>query len=294
MTISYRNPSIKSTNVRLNNDFKIHFFHLFFSLLWMLSRSLAKYVVKTLFFKPQVYKMNEKENQMIQTSQRFSFQAGGKTIQGYQWGKGPAVVFIHGWAGCGIQFYRYFDLLIKAGFSVYTFDHTGHGHSQGKTSNYFEFSNSVYEFMALQRDVEVQAIVAHSLGASATINYLWRTQNNIKTILIAPALSLIETLDLAFLKYGVPLCIFKALLKDIEDETGHLFAKENPIDQIKTLYSDILMVHDTNDKAISYEESWKASLLQENIRLFSTSGLGHIKILKDDELTKEIVRNIMI
>ncbi|MBU1342453.1 MAG: alpha/beta hydrolase [Proteobacteria bacterium] len=292
MTISHTNSFIKSTNVRVVEQFKVQTIYLFFSLLWIVSRPLAKYVVKKLFFTPQHYKMSEKEKQMIQKAKPFKFQSGGRTIQGYQWGKGPAVLFIHGWAGCGIQFYEYFELFVKAGFSVFTFDHVGHGNSDGKTSNYFEFSNAVYQFMTLQKKLDVKAIVAHSLGASAVINYLWRTGQGIKTILIAPALPLVDTLDHAFFKYGVPLSIFKSLLKDIEKETGHEFEKENPIDQIKLLCSDILIVHDTADRAISYEESWKASLLQDNIRLYSTHGLGHIRILKDKALANQIIRNI--
>ncbi len=292
MTISFQTRSVKSTNVRLCKDVKTHIVHYFLSFLWIMSKSLAKYVVKTLFFKPRPYRMSQKEKEIIKRADRFTFQTGSKKIQGYHWGTGPGVVFVHGWAGRGVQFYRYVDLFIRKGFSVYTFDHTGHGESDGKTSNYFEFSNAVHEFMKLQKENEISAIVAHSLGASAAINYLARTGSTTKTILIAPALSLIDTLDAAFLKYGVPLCIFNALLKDIEKDTGHEFAKENPVDQIKLLYSDILLIHDTNDKAISYEDSWKASLLQDNIRLYSTSGLGHIRILQDRMLAGEIARDI--
>lgn len=292
MAVSYRNSFFKSTNVRFNKKFSVHVTYLFFSVIWTISRSLAKNIVKALFFKPQEYTLSEKEKDMIKNARSFTFPSGDKTIQGYQWGKGPAVIFIHGWAGRGIQFFQYVDLLIEDGFSVFTFDHVGHGDSDGKTSNYFEFSNAVTGFMMFQKDLEIHAIVAHSLGGSAVINYLWQTRRNIKTILIAPALSLIDTLDQTFFRYGVPMPVFKSLIKEIEMETGHEFEKENPINLITTLDSDILIVHDTKDKAISYEDSWKISLLQDNIRLYSTQGLGHIRILKDKVLVKEIIGKI--
>ena len=292
MTVSYGNSLLKSTNVRVYKKLSIWFAYLFFSVTWKISRPLAKHIVKVLFFKPQKYKLTERENNMIKNARSFTFQSGDKTIQGYEWGKGPAIIFIHGWAGRGIQFLQYFDLLINAGYSVFTFDHVGHGDSEGQTSNYFEFSNAVISFMMFKKKLEIHAIVAHSLGASAVVNYLWQTGRKIKTILIAPALSLIDTLDQTFSRYGVPKAVFKSLIKEIETETGHEFEKENPASLITMLDSDILIVHDTHDKAISYEDSWKISLLNDNIRLYSTRGLGHIRILKDKALAREIIRKI--
>lgn len=293
MAIRYKKITFKSTNVRIEFDLKKHAVYLLFSLIWFVSRPLAKYIVKKVFFTPLGYKLSDNEKVMIKNARSFTFKSGDKTLQGYQWGKGPAVVFIHGWAGHGIQFHRYFDGLIKAGFSVLTFDHVGHGKSDGNESSYFEFTDAVTRFIDQQRNLPIQAIVAHSFGASAVINCLFKTQMNIKTILIAPALSLRNLLEETFDRYGVPLAIFKAYLKDLEKKLGHEFATENPKDLIKCISSDMLIVHDTNDKAISYEESWKASLLQNNIRLYSTRGLGHIRILKDKQLIKEMVKKII-
>ncbi len=284
MPVQYKRSSKKGTNVRyINIVFKV-FTGFIFYLIRPVSRSLVKYMVANLFFKPRKYQLSETEKNIIQKAHPFKFSSNGRTLQGYQWGEGPAVVFIHGWSGRAVQFYSYFDFLIRAGFSVLSFDHIGHGDSDGKTSSYFEFSDALKNFMDLQKDQDVRAIVAHSLGASAAVNYLWKTGNKIQTVLISPALFLVEMLEQTFSGYGVPKFAYQSVIRDIEIRTGHEFDKENPIDLIKTIPARLLIVHDIVDQAVSYEDSWRASLIHENIRLYSTKGLGHIRILRDESL----------
>ncbi len=298
MTISYKHSSLASTNVRFYKNIKTHIISAGFTLLWILAKPVVKYIVRALFFKPQKYKLSPQEKQMLKAAEKFEFKSGDDMLTGYKWGQGPTIVFVHGWAGRGIQFHSHFQSFIDTGYSIITFDQAGHGNSVGRDSNYFKFSNAVYDLMHQYKEIDVSAIVAHSLGASAVINYLWRRKKSknkdskatkeIKLAFIAPALSLIETLNNAFITYGVPLRILNSLLCDIEKKTGHIFQEENPKDLIQTIGSDILILHDTKDRAVSYEESWKASLLQNNIRLISTQGLGHIRILRDEEMVKEI------
>ncbi|MCF6246627.1 MAG: lysophospholipase [Desulfobacula sp.] len=297
MTISYKQTPIKSTNVRLNLDFRQRFIKFFFSFIWLVSSALSRLIIQRLFFRPLVYTLSENQKRILSKAKVFYFQSNvevgnDKILKAYQWGKGPAVVFIHGWAGRGIQFSRYISSLTQAGFSVLTFDHIGHGESDGKTANYFRFSNAVYDFLETRPQLDVHTIVAHSLGASAVINYLWRSKRKINTILIAPALNLIEMLNVTFERYGVPIAAFNALIDEIEVNSGRSFALENPIDLLSKVTQNILIVHDTKDKAVPYEESWNASLLQNNISLFPTNGLGHIRILEDESLIAHLVKRI--
>ncbi len=303
MTISYKHSSFKSTNVRFIKSVKTVFISIFFLFFWAIAKPIVKYVVRFFFFKPQKYRLTPQERLMLKSAEKFEFQSGNDVLTGYKWGQGPAILFVHGWAGRGIQFHSHFQSLIDSGYSIIAFDQAGQGNSAGGDSNYFKFSNAVFDLLHKQKEIEVSAIVAHSLGASAVINYLWRKKKSkteesatkkIKLIFIAPALSLIETLSHAFISYGVPLRILKSLLHDIENQTGHIFQNENPKDLIQTINSDILILHDTKDRAVSYEESWKASLLQNNIRLISTQGLGHIRILRDEAMVKEVYSYIRL
>ncbi len=292
MAVSYKSTSIKSTNVRFYGDIGNRLSYAIFSVIWFFSEPLAKFLVKYLFFRPQKYAISADQKAFLEKAVPFTFMSGKKKIQAYKWGQGPAILFVHGWAGQGVQFMPFFKPVLASGCSVVTFDHVGHGASDGMFANYFEFSKAVYNLIVNHRDLDIKAVVAHSLGGSAVVNFLSRTRLNIKVILIAPALSLIDTLNTTFIKYGVPLHIFKSLLKDLEQETGHEFAKENPVDLIQDITSDIYLVHDFKDKAISFEESRKVSLRQDNISLYPKYGLGHIRILKDDSVVNDVVKTI--
>ncbi len=298
MTISHEHSSFESTNVRFVKTIKTYLISMIFSVFWIVASPVAKYIVRFLFFKPQKYKLTPQEKLMLKSAEKFEFKSGDDILAGYKWGQGPAIVFVHGWAGRGIQFHSHFNPLIDAGYSIITFDLPGHGNSAGRDSNYFKFSNAVFDLMLQHKNMEVFAIVAHSFGASAVINFLWRklnskeleakTNKKIKLVFIAPALSIIDTLNRAFITYRLPLRIVNSLLRDIEKKSGHIFKKEDPKDLIQSIHSDLLIIHDTRDKVVSYEESWKASLRQTNIRLISTQGLGHIRILRDKEIANEI------
>ena len=260
---------------------------------WTLFPGLTGKLVKQLFFRPAAYPTSDEQKRVLQSARAFTFMSEGSVLQAYQWGEGPAVLLVHGWAGRGIQFYRYVSKLVSRGYTVVTFDHAAHGQSQGRTANYFLFSNAVYDLWEQVPDLNIQAVVAHSLGASAVINCLWRTGKKPVTVFIAPALHLVEMLDQTFARYGLPNEIFTALIDEIGARTNHTFSKENPIDLLKTLTHDIMIIHDTDDRAVAYEDSWNAGLVQNNISLFPTKGLGHIRILEDAPLIDLVVKKIV-
>ncbi len=294
MAISYKNTSLKSTNVRFKNRILPQISRFLFTTAWAVSSSLTKKAIMRMFFRPVSYEISKDQEKLLSQAEKFRFKSGGKQICAYKWGQGPAVLFVHGWAGQGIQFHRYIERLVSGGYSVIAFDHAGHGNSQGKTANYFKFSNAVYDLCEhlSALDIGIHAIVAHSLGASATINTLWRTKKRPVTVFIAPALHLIEMLDQTFERYGLPDYIFKSIIDDIGHQTNHTFSKENPIDLLKTLTHDIMILHDAKDRAVAYEDSWNASVIQNNISLVPTKGLGHIRILEDDALIDLVVKKI--
>ena len=292
MAVTYKAGYIESTNVRFYFGLKQKALQILFSLTWAVSQRFTRWILKRLFFSPVSYSLSNDQKDLLEKAETFTFVSGGHELKGYKWGQGPGILFIHGWAGHGLQCCNFLTRLLDEGFSVWTFDHAGHGASQGNTANYFRFSDAVYDFVNSRDDIELHTAIAHSLGASAWINYLWRTRQKISTILIAPALHLAEMLETTFSGYGIPKKAFRQLIQRIELETGHEFEQENPIDLIKDLTHEILIIHDKKDKAVPFEDSWNASLVQNNIQLLPTSGMGHIRILFEGSLINQIVEKI--
>ncbi|MCH8873690.1 alpha/beta fold hydrolase [candidate division KSB1 bacterium] len=83
----------------------------------------------------------------------------------YSWGKGPSVLLVHDWGGCGAQMASLAQPLVKAGYQVITFDALAHGDSPGKQTD-------LSEIVGIIKDIETKfngfhAIIAHSYGALA-------------------------------------------------------------------------------------------------------------------------------
>jgi pimeloyl-ACP methyl ester carboxylesterase len=292
MAVSYRNSFINSTNVRVNKDYKVEAFSKLLSVLWFISKPLTKYLIKAIFFTSRRFQITPVQKQILEDSETFSFVSGKTKVKAWKYGTGPSIVFVHGWSGRGVQFDTFFDAFVKAGYSVIFFDTLGHGESEGKTSSYFQFTDSIADLVKSRKDLNIRGFIAHSFGASAVVNYLSKNEMNVKTILIAPALNLVSMLNKTFEQYGVPLHIFHSVLKEFEVSMGHEFVKENPIDLIKKIKSEILIVHDKNDKAISSQDSKNIRENADNLLLHETKGLGHIRILRDEQ-TRNLIVNHM-
>lgn len=81
-------------------------------------------------------------------------------------GTGPTVVFCHGFGGNHVVWSEQVSYLVKKGYQVITFDHVGHGKSQGPAANTInEVINDtaqLIKYLALKSVI----LVGHSMGAS--------------------------------------------------------------------------------------------------------------------------------
>jgi hypothetical protein len=125
-----------STNVRLS-QVRQKAVHTFLDLLWNVTPTLTKLLVKKMFFTPSRYKITPVETQYLESGESFQLAVHDKTVQCWKWGSGPSILLAHGWNGRGIQLYHFIEPLMQGGYSVIGYDAPGHGVSQGKTSSYF-------------------------------------------------------------------------------------------------------------------------------------------------------------
>ena len=168
------------------------FFSLLVEVSWKIWPVVTEKIVLRLFFSPVEYKLNAAEKRLLQQGDIFFIKVRNKKIQCWRWGKGPLVILAHGWNGRGVQLHHFIEPLIQKGYSVITYDAPGHGESQGKTSSYFEFTDTIRALLTSPNDFRIRGIVAHSLGASATVNSMAKEGRPIRAVLIAPALRLKE------------------------------------------------------------------------------------------------------
>ena len=87
-------------------------------------------------------------------------------VKVYQTGKGPTVVFVHGWGGNAQQFFPLMRGLAQCGFSSIAFDQLGHGQSEMKPATLHQSvktNNHILEMVKKSSD-GLYSIVGHSTG----------------------------------------------------------------------------------------------------------------------------------
>ena len=266
--------------------------HFLLTAFWHLAPNATKNIVLNRFFKPMSYALTPLERQFLENGSSFHIHVHNKGIRCWKWGRGPGILFVHGWNGRGVNFAYFFKPLIDAGYSVITYDAPSHGESDGQVTNYFELSDTVRSFFDPSHGFNIQGIIAYSIGASAAINCISKDKPFIDAVLIAPALKLKEILFNAFNHHGVPKIVYRNLVAEMERYYGYDVHQDNPDVLAKTISTKMLIVHDKDDRTIPYTDSKILSEKTDNIFLHTTEGLGHKRILRDSAVVDVITSYI--
>jgi pimeloyl-ACP methyl ester carboxylesterase len=259
-----------------------------------MAQPLATRLFVQLFFTPLQYGFQEKELEWVHKASLFSFLVNGRKVQAYSWGEEshPVVLFIHGWAGRATQFRKFFPPLLKAGFRVVAFDGPAHGKSEGKRTNILEFRTALEQMIKL---VGVpQSTVAHSFGGTVALfgnseGLPIKKLINIGSPVIGD--KIIETFLKAVNGNWNTGLKFKAYMIKKYKRSFEEFSGQHFIQQIKTPIS-ILLVHDDQDKDVSIDHPLELIRLYPQAKLYKTSGLGHVRILKDETVIQDCLKFI--
>jgi pimeloyl-ACP methyl ester carboxylesterase len=246
-------------------------------------------MVQDRFFAPVCHPLSPEAEAWLEKGRPFRIQVDGRAVQGWQWGQGPAVLFVHGWNGQGGHFAPFIAPLLAAGCSVTAFDAPGHGLSDGKTGSYFQFADTVRALLRTGSGTRLKGLVGHSVGGAAVIGALSREETAARTVLIAPALDLKSILYGAFEGFGIPGPVYRGVIAGYERRYGYSFERDNPVRLLPRLKKRLLIVHDRSDDTTPYLESRRAADRSGNIRLHTTEGLGHKRILTDPAVVRLVV-----
>lgn len=261
----------------------------FLNLIWNYTPRLSRFIMKKLFFTPSAYKITPAEKHYLDNGRSFEISVHDKAVKCWQWGSGPSILLAHGWNGRGIQLHHFIEPLIRRGYSVITYDAPGHGESQGNTSSYFEFTDTIRTLLTSSNGYKIRGVIAHSMGASATVNSIAKENHPLEVVLIAPALRLAEVLYSYFDHIGVPKPIYQNLITEYENQFGYNMHRDNPSHLLREIESRIIIVHDKNDPTIPYLDSKELSDEFRNIELLTTERLGHKRILADSSVVNRII-----
>ncbi|MCH8955435.1 alpha/beta hydrolase [candidate division KSB1 bacterium] len=210
----------------------------------------------------------------------------------YSWGKGPSVLLVHDWGGCGAQMASLAQPLVKAGYQVITFDALAHGNSPGKQTD-------LSEIVDIIKDIEKKfngfhAIIAHSFGALAAGIALQDGVRANKLVVCSAATALDFYLRKFSKKLNASREMHGRIIVNVTNRLGMSIEKLSLVHIAARLNRPVLILHDQNDEVVDHREALALSKCWPGSELVMTSGLGHFGILKDSKTIQKIQQYISV
>jgi pimeloyl-ACP methyl ester carboxylesterase len=202
----------------------------------------------------------------------------------------PVVLLAHGWGGHAAQMLPLAESIAAQGLRPVLLEMPGHGSSRGSTSTLPQFARAI-EYVAArlqQQGFVLRALVAHSLGATASAFVVARGLPVQRVVLLAPAASPPEYTRLFAQVFGLSERTRAAMQRRIEAREGLLMPQFEPGAVGSRVRVPTLVVHDRGDSINRFADGQAYAHAIREARLSATEGLGHRKILKDAQVIGEV------
>ncbi len=192
------------------------------------------------------------------------------------------LVFDHGMGNGHRAYFREIEVLAKAGYLVFSYDHTGCMESGGDSTNGFAQSLSDLDacLTALKAEEALLgrtiAVLGHSWGAFSTLNIPALHPEVTHIVALAGFISVEQIVNQNF--SGV-LSGYRPLILSLEQRTNPNYVNFNAVDTLSNTATKALLVYSSNDpmvsKALHYDVLYKALAGKPHIRFLLTHGKGH-------------------
>jgi pimeloyl-ACP methyl ester carboxylesterase len=267
-----------------------------FAVLQALSPRLAARLALVLFLTPIRRRLDSSDVPWLATARHHVVVAGTDRVTVYEWGTGPrTVVILHGWGSHAPRFAPLAQGLVAQGWRVLAIDAPGHGRSPGRRSSLPQFIGALDQ--VIRELGPAQALIGHSLGALAAVNWLGQCAG--------PEQQGISHLVLISCPSGASFLFnnFVDMLDLNEATARHLLARftdrfhQQPGSWSATAHAGelripVLLIHDRDDDVIPFAHGEQLLALLPNARLLPTQGLGHSGMLRDAPTIAEICKEL--
>ena len=255
-----------------------------------LSPKFATWFAAKLFTTPIKYKIPKREFVMDKNSiqKTVLVNAINKEIVVYEYGNSPKkVLLVHGWSGRGTQLVKIADELLLNGYMTISFDAPAHGKSKGNSSIMTEFIASILELEKQYGPFEFA--IGHSLGGMAVLNAIKQNLKIKKAVIIGSGDIIQDIID-DFIKkltlhpkYGNLLKTYfeQKFTGNMNDFSAYIAAQKVEI--------PVLIIHDENDEDVPVKAAYNIHKHLKGSELMITEGLGHRKILGNENVIQKIM-----
>ena len=266
----------------------------FAKILELISSRFASFFGIRLFITPVNFPIPKREQYMLKSAQkkRLHIPEIKKEIEILSYGYSKKkVLLVHGWSGRSTQSVAFADKLLENGYMVISFDGPAHGKSTGRTTMMPEFLKTIEKINTTFGPFE--AAIGHSFGATSLYNAA-ATFLDIKTFIAIGSGDRISDIISNFVKNlylneksakKIQSGLEKKWMIHIDDFSSSTVAKKIKI--------PVLVVHDIIDGDVPVSCAFRIRQNLEKGSLLITNGLGHTKILRNNEVVHKSIKFII-
>lgn len=268
-------------------------------ILALVSPNVAIRFAAKLFTTPIKHKIPKREHHMDSESQQeiVVIPSINKEITTYRYGPGQhrndetksdkKILLVHGWSGRGTQLAKIADALIQQGFSTVSFDAPAHGKSKGNSSLLPEFVAAILQLEKIYGPFEYA--IGHSLGGMAILNAVKEGFNVKKAVTIGAADIIQDIIDDFIAKLKLKYSFGNRLKEYFENRYGTEMDSYSASRAARNVAIPVLIIHDQQDEEVPVKTAHHIHQSLAHSEIIITKGLGHRKILGNEEVIKKII-----
>jgi alpha-beta hydrolase superfamily lysophospholipase len=199
------------------------------------------------------------------------------------------VLLTHGWGDTSRSFRVLIKNFLEQGYSVWCFDHIGHGLSEGNISHLFAFIHGLKNVISHieEKGHDLTAVISHSMGGAAVLNLEAEFLAKRKIIIIATPTLFFEALFDRINHVGISKLVLNNLLESLAHRFDQPWQQLKPNNHKHKAKENMLFIHDEHDPQCSYENL--VSFLEgSNAELITTQKMGHRKVFYDKDLAQKM------
>ena len=204
----------------------------------------------------------------------------------------PPVLLVHGWDSNSGSMYAIAKAIVDSGKSVILFNLPGHAFYTSSRTNLLECRNA---FMGVIRHLGSElpvSIISHSFG-SAVVSYgLANLTVKMDKVIFLTNPNRMEDIFIDFKKLiGLSDKAYQFLISKVEGIiSGPLSNLSVEHNVQKAEISSLLLIHDKNDRVLSYQNALAVQKVHENAKLISLENVGHYRMLWNESVINACVK----
>jgi pimeloyl-ACP methyl ester carboxylesterase len=206
-------------------------------------------------------------------------------------------LLVHGWNSRSLHLVALARALNAAGMDVVLLDLPGHGASTGR---HLHLGRGIEAVDAAWRNFgPFDAFVGHSFGGAVALNAMAGASACVparrpsKLVMLAAPNSMPAFFRKFAAHVGLPKPAEEAMSRKVMTILGRPLETIVAAEQLEDFDLPVLVVHDMDDTDVLYTDALRMSRTGRHVRLFTTSGLGHRRILKDANVHKAVADHLI-